>query len=183
MNYDSDHHYRIAYGMMFIFLTPYFFYLSHNNFKSPVIVLFTLVIVGNEYSFSLPRKAMKIYEKVRFKSVIERINLIVRILSILFFSGSEIYYFDTNKYVLLFVSLSIIMIWDIVTRNQSFIIGSNSIIVGRRLIPHDSISKITYAKKNLVIVANGKSYKIYNWLLGNQRYELEKFKNALEDKV
>jgi hypothetical protein len=183
MNYDPDHHYRVAYGMMFIFLTPYFFYLSLSNFKSPIIVLFTLIVVGNEYSFSLPRKAMKIYEEIKFKSLIEKINSIIRISSFLFFSGSEIYFFDTNKYVLLFISLAIIMIWDIVSGNQSFIIGTNSIIIGKKLISHDSVSKISYAKKNLVIVANGKSYKIYNLLLGNQRYKLEKFKKVLEDKV
>lgn len=183
MNYDPTHHYRAAYEIMIIFLAPYLFYLNDNNFRNPLIVIFTLVLVGDEYSFSLPRKAMMIYEEIKFKSLIEKINFKIRITIIIFFSGSEIYYFYTNKFILFYVSLAIIMLRFIVFDNQSFIIGTNNIIVGNRLISLDSVSKISYSKKNLLIVANGKSYKIYNWALGDQRYELEKCIKVLEDKA
>lgn len=185
MKYDSNHYYRVAYGVMIILLLPFYVFVSQtnqNNFKNPIIIIFTIIIISNEYSFALPRQAMKIYEDIIFKSFIESINTKIRILILIIFSGAEIYYFTTNNIALIIISVIISALWDLILKNQSIIIGSKNIIIGRKLISYDLVSKITYDKNNLIINVHGELFRIFNWAIGNQRYELEILKKELDDK-
>ena len=183
MKYDPGHHYRGAIGIMAILITPFYFYFTENHFKAPIIVLFTIIIVGTEYSYFLPRQALKIYEEIKFKSLLERINTIIGITILIFFSGSEIYSFATNNNICLFISLVIFILWNVLFENQSIILGTNSIIIGKRLISYNLLGKITYEKKKLIIVTNEKTFEIYNWTIGKKRSELESFKIMLDDKL
>lgn len=185
MNYDSEHYYRIAYGIMLIVLIPFFILISKTNqgtYKSPIIVLFTALIIGMTYSYIFPRQAMKLYEKILFKSSIEKSNIIIQLILFISFSATEAYYFITGTIAPFFTSLIAYLLWYSVFQWQSIVVGNRNIIIGRKLIPHDLVQSISIEKKGIFIEVNGQSFKINNWIIGKQKDKLELVLKQIIDK-
>lgn len=175
MNYEDIKYYRKAYGIMLIILIPFFVLLSvkKGEYKSPIIVIFIAIIVGTEYSYTFPRQAMKLYEKILYKSLIEKINYIIQLFILIGFSLSEIFYFikenSIKTYLPIVIFITIYLLWSFIIHNQSILIGDKSIMVGRVLIPHSSIKSISETKNIISIETDKKVLKLYKLALGSKK--------------
>lgn len=175
MNYNPEHYYRIAYGIMLIVLIPFFVLISKTNqvtYRSPIIVVFTALLIGMTYSYIFPRQAIKLYEEILFKSFIEKNNVIIQLIVLISFSATETYYFLTGTIAPLFISLIEYLLWYCVLQGQSIVVGNKNIIIGRKLIPHHLIQSISIEKKGIFIEVDEKSFRINNWFIGKQKDKL-----------
>ncbi len=181
MDYNSNHSYGIAYCAMLLVLSPFMFIIDVDKWG---ILLFPAIIVGNEYSFSFLRQAMKLYEEIIFKSLLERFTFIIQLLMIVGIGTCDVYSYKTNNFPQLFIFLLIYYTWYILIQSQSLIIGGKSIGVGRKVFSYDSIDSIELKNNGLFIEAKGKSFTIHNWTIGKDRYSLEAIvKNISENLI
>ncbi|MCY6372624.1 hypothetical protein [Clostridium ganghwense] len=183
MKYNSDHYYRIAYVITIVSLIPFFILVTEINKVTPIIIIFTPLIIGIEYSYIFPRQAMKLYEEILFKSFIERINTIIEFSIFIIFSATESYYFITGNIIPVFVFTMIYPIWTLIFKSQSVIIGNKNIIIGKKLIPYDLVQSVSLEKNSVLIKTDEQSFKISNWAIDKQRWKLELLLKQITDKT
>lgn len=184
MNYDSEHHYRIAYAIMLIVLTPFFILISQMTYKSHTsIILLTPLIIGMEYSYIFPRQAMKLYEEILFESFIEKSNIIIQPIIFISFSATGTYYFMTGTIAPFLISLIVYLLWYLLFKTQSIVLGNKKIIIGRKLFSHDLVKSISIEKKGILIEVAGQSFKVNNWIIGKQKEQLELVLKQITDKI
>lgn len=186
MNYNKDHYYRIAYGIMIAFLIPFYVLITVTNDevrRSPAIILFTVIIIGVDYSYTFPRQAMKLYEEILFKSFDEKRNLIIKTILFISFIGTEIYYFVTVTVTPFFICIFVYLLWDFMFQSKTIIIGDKNIIIGSKLFSHDLIQSFSIEKERILINVNEKTLKIYNRNIKDKKKELESILERITDKT
>lgn len=76
----------------------------------------------------------------------------------------------------------IYLLWYFVLQSQSIMIGAKNIIIGRKLISHDSIQSISIEKNGILIKLSEESFKIHNCLISQQKNKLEKVLRQIKEK-
>jgi len=160
----------MAYGAMFLVLIPFAYLI-----ESPITILFPALIIGMEYSYIFPRQAMKLYEEISFKSVIERFQVLLQVLILVLLGVFQVYTYKKDNPWPLFLISFVYLVWYHFFHKQSLIVGSKNIAIGRSFFSHDSISSILLKKKGLVVEVNGEKFTIYKWALGKKIDSLETF--------
>lgn len=186
MNYNKDHYYRIAYGIIIAFLIPFYALITITNDevrRSPIIIIFTAIIIGVDYSYTFPRQAMKLYEEILFKSFDDKENILIKSIMFICFISTEIYYFSKVTITPFFISIFVYFIWDFIFQSKTIIIGEKNIIIGSKLFLHDMVQSFSIEKEKILIKVNGKTFKIYNWNIKNKKSELEIILNRITDKT
>ncbi|KGK92028.1 hypothetical protein DP73_00200 [Desulfosporosinus sp. HMP52] len=180
MDYKPEVSNRFAFCAMLIVLFPLFL-LFEPKYQHSIIVLLVIVI-GNEYAYAFPRQAMKLYEKILFKSLLERFHVTIQIVILIGIGVTEVYTLKTINLLPLFLFTLVYLLWCSFLQKQSLIVGSKSIAIGQRMFSYDSISSLTFNKEGLVIEVKDKSFKIYNWALG-RRDNLEVIVKELSEAI
>ncbi|MCO1603146.1 hypothetical protein [Desulfosporosinus nitroreducens] len=171
MDYKPEVSNRFAYCAMLIILFPLFL-LFEPKYQHSILIL-PVIVTGNEYAYAFPRLAMKLYEKILFKSLLERFHVAIQILILISIGLTEVYTLKTTKLMPFFLFALVYLLWCSFLQKQSLIVGSKSIAIGQRFFSYDSISSLSFNKEGLVIEVKDKSFTVYNWALGKRRDNLE----------
>lgn len=184
MKYNSDHYYRVGYGIMLVVLIPFWFLITETNEVKPIDMITIALIIGNEYSYIFPRQAMKVYEEISFKSFIERINGVIEVSIFIIFSIVESYHFATGNFVPVVVFIIVYLVWLSVFQKQSVMVGEKNIIIGNKFISHSMVQEVLLEKNSVLIKTNKQSFKISNWAINKQRWKLEQIlKQITEEEI
>ncbi|AFQ44261.1 hypothetical protein [Desulfosporosinus meridiei] len=171
MDYKPEVSNRFAFCAMIIVIFPLFM-LFEPKYQHSIIVLI-IIVIGNEYAYAFPRLAMKLYERILFKSLPERFHVTIQIVILIGISVTVVYTLKALNLLPLFLFAFVYLLWLSFLQKQSLIVGSKTIAIGQRLFSYDSISSLTINKEGLVIEVNDNSFKFYNWALGKRRDNLE----------
>jgi len=181
MDYKSEASNGFAYVAMVFVVFPLFF-LIESKYQRSILIL-PVIIIGNEYAYTFPRQAMKLYEKILFKSLLERFHVAIQILILVSIGVTEVYTLKTTNLLPFFLFAFVYPLWFSFFQKQSLIVGSKSIAIGQRHFSYGSISSLSIKKEGFVIEVKGKSYTIHNWALGKGRDSLETIVKEISEAV
>lgn len=178
MNYNPNKYYRIGYLKAFIMLIPLFVLANIIDDVSfhiqPSLFIIIPVILGQEYSYIFPRRAMEVYENILFRTFRKRIDIIGEFLVLGAVIGTVVYYINTRNPILLLILLIINFLWNYGFKQQTLVIGDKSIIVGNKLIPHSDINSIYLQKKSIIINTKEREFDISDWMIRKRKWQLER---------
>ena len=113
-------------------------------------------------------------EKDKNRSLYYLIGAVLMLLSIfIIYSVIESYYFITDNVIPILIFMIVYPIWAITLKNQSVMIGSKNIIIGKYRIPYDLVQSVSLEKKSVLIKTDEQSFEINNWAMGKGRCKLE----------
>lgn len=159
MNYKYEYYYKVAYFVTGIILMPFFVKVSDTKSTLPVI-LGTALVLATEYAYVFPREAIKLYEKIIFKSSIEKRYKIIELIIFISLAAVEIYYFTNENIVPMAVFILLHLLLNTSLKNQSVIIGDRSFIIGSKAIKYNQVNRISFEEKKQFFILLKEALKL-----------------------
>lgn len=181
MNYKYEYYYKVAYFVTGIILMPFFVKVSDTKSTLPVI-LGTALVLATEYAYVFPREAIKLYEKIIFKSSIEKRYKIIELIIFISLAAVEIYYFTNENIVPMAVFILLHLLLNTSLKNQSVIIGDRSFIIGSKAMKYNHVNRISFEEKKAVFYTAEGTFKVRNIFIDNNKKELEKIAEIIAAK-